>query len=301
MRRFAKLGPEHIDEITQMLRLGLGILFIVLSWNTFQASLLSSLTPAFVWNFLSLYGFQADALTSILFEGAAGFSITPEMFLSIIATAQALGGLLLLFGLGTRPISALFGLALFIPWALMFFEALPWVFREFNITPFETSIYTLENAGLAFLLLVLVNLGSGGNSLDNKLGLRWNHPLGVIWDSVGLELRFGIALTFFAGALGGYFFGAETLTVPWYLFGSIGVIVFFGFIPRFSGLACIGLIGWQLVAMLGGAANGGAALTFFAGQAPILAAAVIYSLAGGGERLRPNIRLTQTVWGRVKR
>jgi hypothetical protein len=43
----------------------------------------------------------------------------------------------------------------------------------------------------------------------------------------------------------------------------------------------------------------GLAVSVFLPQAPFLAAALIFTLAGGGNRFKPKLKLTRTMWGSI--
>lgn len=293
-----KLTGAHIDEIAQILRLGLGLTLIGAGWAALQAARAGPLTPEALWHHFGMSGEIADSLTTLFFEWLG--LLTPEAFLAFAGGLGLVGGLAVLAGLLTRPVAGLFGLAYAVPWLAGLFDALPWIWQGDDYSFLAPSFLALREPGIALLFLVLFNLGSGTNSLDNRFRLAWTIPQGTRWDTIAVQLRLALSLMLFSVGLAPVLFGEVLSPVPWYGVLFTGVLVFFGLIPRVSGLAVLVILLWGIGAALHGVSTFSGLVAALSPDAAFLGAAAVFTLAGSGERWKPKIRLTETKWGKVR-
>ena len=300
MARTIRLTAEHIDEISQILRLGLGLALIGVGLNFTSISTADNFGVAAFWAAFGESGLLTQVLTPGLFEaGGLGTYLTPALALEIASYFCFAAGAALILGLLVRVFSFLFALIYFVPWIISLIEAVPFVFNIGDFGSLAASTLTIRDVSMSLLFLVLFNLGSGAMSLDFKIGLPGTGPGRVRWDAVAIKIRLPLAFLFLGAAASDLTFGVPVYYTFPYLTLAIGVVIFFGLAPRLSGALALGVIGWHLWVVLVQVSSFGAAMDVVLPEAPFVAAAIVFMLAGGGDLLKPNIKLTRTLWGRV--
>lgn len=293
-----RLTGTHIDEIAQILRLGLGLTVLGAGWAALQATRAGEVTAEAVWLHFGISGELAETLTAFFFEWLG--LLSPPALLAFCGGLGLVGGLAVLAGLLTRPVAGFLGIFYFLPWFAGLVDAVPWIWQGDDYSFLAPGVMALREPGIALLFLVLFNLGSGTNSLDNRFRLSWAIPQGTTWDTVAVQLRLALALMLLSAGLAPVLFGESLSPVPWYGILFTGALVFFGLIPRASGVAALAILLWGIGAALHGASSFSQVVAALTPNAAFLGAAAIFTLAGSGERWKPKIRLTETRWGKVK-
>ncbi len=299
MPKRVKLSADHIDEISQILRIGLGLFLLGLGWNLVGAYQGGVDTAAGLWSALHLSGGLAAWLTVILFDGALGAVLAPETVLRFAIGLSLAGAVFLFLGFWVRFYCTLFALFYAVPWLIALVEAVPWVFDGNDYLQLRGSTMTAWQVSMAFLFYVIMRLGPGSHSLDSRFHLPWTGTKSFSWDSVAIMIRMALAILFLTATVSQLVFTDVAYQAPVWLTGFVGIMIFFGLAPRVSGALALVTIGWHLWVLLIKAASFGGAMAVFLPQTPLIAAAAIFMLAGGGEWLKPNVRLTKKTWGRI--
>jgi len=163
----------------------------------------------------------------------------------------------------------------------------------------QASFMNARDFSVALLLLVLFNIGPGSNSLDFKFGLPGTVPPGVSWDAVAFQTRMSLTVLFLTAGLSGVLFENAFYGPPWQFLLFLSVFIAFGLFSRITGAIALFAIAWHLYIVLKGVLGFDMALDVVAPEAPFIAATVIFMLAGGGDIMKPKIKLTKTLWGRT--
>jgi len=294
-----RLSAEHIDDIARIIRAGVGLAMLGVGWNLIRVYGLGDFSSDTVLAALGFTGKLKEFAAAYLLGGPVGEYVTPVLLLKgamglVLATAVFIfvGYLLRFFG-------TLFFMIYSIPWFVGLVETVPIVFHLSDLPTLEGSVTSARQMAMAMMFLVLANIGAGSHSLDFRFHLPWLLPKTLSWDAIAVQIRFGLAFLFLGAGVGELAFGVVTYTAHPYLSLAVGIMTFFGLAPRFSGTLVLADIGWLLWTNLSAVKTFGPALEVFLPQAPFIAAAVIFLMAGGGERLKPHIKLTRTMWGRV--
>ena len=298
MAQSTRLTADHLDEISQFLRLGLGLMLLVSGWGMFRLVMAGDVGADTFWDAVAVTGITRDFLAPVLFADAGSQIFTPLNLLTVFGGTTMAAGAFLLLGLLVRLFSLIFLLVYLAPWLVAVVEASLAAFGQGSFQLLHEVIGNTRDLSYALLFLVLFNIGPGSNSLDFKLGLPGTVPPGVSWNAVAFQLRMALAVLFLAGGAAEVFFGAKILAPPWEMLLFLSIFIAFALYHRISGAAAIIAIGWQLYGVLSGIGGFEQALDVFAPEAPFMAAAVVYALAGGGDTMTPRIRLTRTLWGR---
>jgi hypothetical protein len=299
MAKTVRLSAEQIDQIAQIMRAGLGLALLGVGWGLIGVYQAGDYSPDAVLGALGVTGIIKETIVTYLFSGPAGEYITPAIFLRTAMGLCLAAAIFVFAGFWLRFYGVLFAFIYGLPWLIGLVEAVPWVFDRTDLPTLAGSITSTRNLAMTMLFLVLANIGPGSRSIDFRFHLPWLVPKTLSWDAIAVQIRFGLAFLFLGAAVSELGFGVKTYSGHPYLVLAVGIFVFFGLAPRIMGALVLAAIGWHLWVNLALVTAIGPALGIFLTQAPFIAAAVIFLLAGGGEHLKPNIRLTRTMWGRV--
>lgn len=294
-----KLSADNIDEISQILRFGLGLFLLGLGWNLIEAYQPGAFSADALWSALHLSGALPGWLTALLFEGALASIFTPDLVMRFAFGLSLAAAIFLFLGFWVRFYSTLFALFYVVPWLIALVEAVPWLFDGGDYITLRGSTMTAWHISIAFLFLVLIRLGPGSHSLDSKFRMPWTGTKSFSWDSVAIMIRMALAILFLTSFASQMVFSDVVYHAQVWLTGIVGVMIFFGLAPRVSGALALLTIGWHLWVLLIQVGSFGAAMDAFLPQTPMIAAAVIFMLAGGGVWLKPNVSLTRKTWGRI--
>ena len=299
MAKTVRLSAKHIDEIAQIMRLGLGLALLGVGWDLIGVYQTGDYSAETVLAALGIKGILKNVFISYVLWGVDSDYITPINLLRASLGLSLAAAIFVFAGFWIRFYGALFFFLYSVPWLMGLYEALPWIFNMSDFQALKGPVAGASSLAMIMLFAVLANIGPGSYSLDHKFHLPGLIPKNLKWDTVAVQIRLALAFLFLGAAASGLAFGLSTYSAPPYLALAAGIMILFGLVPRFSGALALVAIGWHLWVNLVEVSAFGPALGIFLAQAPFIAAAVIFLLAGGGERLKPNIRLTRTMWGRV--
>lgn len=233
-------------QVAMMLRIGLGLVFVIGGLSKLGQLLSSASHDAMVANYMGTTGYINALFQEYLFTGALGQLITPSGFLTTLSAFELLSGIALIVGFLVRPLSLLYG---FLLWS--FVIALPTM--TVPGVAFEAETYTspaifvqIRDIALSGMMFVLLNLGAGRLSVDE---LRVpNEPMGNP-QCLALLLRFSLALPFVVGGFFGGFADIATFaTTPWIL-AVVSLLLLLGSnaTVRIASGVVIGIMAWYLV------------------------------------------------------
>ncbi|MCH7630418.1 MAG: hypothetical protein IIC07_00800 [Proteobacteria bacterium] len=295
MAKTVRLSAEQIDQIAQIMRAGLGLALLGVGWGLIGVYQAGDYSADAVLAALGIKGILKDVFSSYIL----GDYVTPVNLLRASLGLSLTAAIFIFAGFWVRFYGALFAFLYLVPWLTGLYEALPWIFFASDFQALGGPVAGAGSLALIMLFAVLANIGPGSNSIDHKFHLPGLIPKNLKWDTVGVQIRLGLSFLFLGAAVSDLVFGLPTYSTHPYLTLAAGIMIFLGLAPRFSGALALATIGWHLWVNLALVTAIGPALGIFLAQAPFIAAAVIFLLAGGGERLKPKIRLTRTMWGRV--
>jgi uncharacterized membrane protein YphA (DoxX/SURF4 family) len=229
-------GKEHqLDSIAMVLRIGLGMVFVIGGWNKLYQLLDPGLSDAIMASYLGSTGYINQFFTEYLFSGFLGTFLTPWGFLTTLSAFELVSGAMLIGGFFVRPLSLIWALLL---WS--FIVSLPVVTTP-GVAPAEAT-YTspalfvqIRDVALSGLFFLLYNIGSGKYSLDERLNTGRAVNIANTtsrWNELGLLLRVSLALPFIVA---GFFHGLDhiqTFKLPALLSVVLGLTILIGFQTR---------------------------------------------------------------------
>lgn len=295
MSERTRLTPEHLDNVAELVRIGLGLFLLGNAWVFYELLSDPNLTPAFLWDRYGIHGDVATFLTGVFFEGLA--SLKPQTFAATAFGVQVVGGLALLLGFMARYVAGFFSIVIAIIWLIHFAEVTPFVLGEGDSSHLKEPVGHLKQLGLALLFRVVTNLGSGRYSLDSKFAKRFSPAIGRSWNSIALELRSALAILFLSAAVSFTFFDQTLYAVPSWMLYLVGAMVFLGLAPRLSGSLFLVVIAWHFVLGLKGLEDISEILEFVLSEAPFIAAGVVFMVFGSGDKFQPHKKLVGKKWG----
>lgn len=286
MKLFLTGKDRQLDSAAMILRIGLGLVFVIGGWNKLYQLLDSGASDAILASYMGTAGYINQFFTDYLFSGFLGNFITPWGFLTTLSAFELISGCMLLAGFLVRHLSIVWALLL---WS--FIVSLPVVTTP-GVIPSEVT-YTspalfvqIRDVALSGLFFLLYNLGSGSFSFDQKFNTgRSIHSKNTTerWNELGLLLRISIALPFLVA---GFFHGLDhiqTFKLPALVNIILGATILVGFQTRiFASALAISMLYFilqkinidkSLIANLNG----------FKREFAFLAASLVLFHAGGGK------------------
>lgn len=282
-RPIRSLDPAVIGLL---LRVGLGLVILSGGWAKLLQLLDSARADAFVANYLSAGGYINPFFSTYLFEGTVGTVITPWLFLTGLSTLELVCGIALILGLLVRPQALLWGVMF---WT--FLAALPVVTANgaVSMAPTHTTpalLVLIRDLGLSGMFFVLFNIGAGRYSLDERLFGPGATRSVVNWDDLALLLRVSVALPLLVGGAFGGLSHIQTFSTPPAVLFPLALLLLGGVGVRAAGGAVTAIMLWHLLHLLGPASSIIALMNAFKREFAFVAAAVVLTAAGGGQRFR---------------
>lgn len=242
--------PSHLSSAEAnfaalILRLGLGSVFLIGGWWKLSRALDAERSDALVASYTADTGYINTFFEQYLF--ADGSFLTPLAFLTILSAFELISGIALLCGAFVRALSFIYA---FLLWS--FVIALPVVTAPGAVI--EGSSYfspallvQIRDVSLSGMFFVLLALGSGYYSVDQKFLRRGGSPMDINWQSYGLLLRLSVAITFIVGgAFAGYDHIKAFVNVPILLL-AIGLVMASGHLVRVAGALALLVVAWYCV------------------------------------------------------
>lgn len=291
MKSFITRSEWQPDTMAMVLRIGLGLVFIIGGWNKLYQLLDPSLSDKILSSYLGTSGYINQFFIDYLFSGPMGNILTPWSFLTTLSAFELVSGLMLAFGLFVRPLSLVWALLL---WS--FIISLPVVTTP-GVTLSDTTytspaiLVQIRDIGLSGLFFLLYNLGSGAYSLDQKRGAarlqKINSP--QQWNELGLLLRVSLALPFLVG---GFFHGLDhiqSFALPAIINIALGIVIIMGLQARIVGSLIAITMLYFILQKLNADKSLIANLNGFKRELGFLAAGIVLFHAGAGTYYVPTI------------
>ncbi len=232
------VSTTHADRIALVLRLGLGPVFIAGGWWKLSRAIDPERSEALYTRYMADNGYINAFFQQYLFT-EPGALLTPLSFLTILSAFELLCGFALLAGVFVRAVSFIFA---FLLWT--FVIALPVVTApgaEIQVSTYLSPalLVQIRDIGLSGMFFILLNLGSGAFSIDQRFFGRGAAPAEADWNVYGLLLRLSVAVVFIVG---GFFAGYDHIKtfidLP-VLMVLIGVVLASGHATRIAATATL--------------------------------------------------------------
>jgi uncharacterized membrane protein YphA (DoxX/SURF4 family) len=278
-------------SIAMILRIGLGLVFVIGGWNKLYQLLDPAMSDAILASYLGTKGYINQFFTDCLFSGMLGKVLTPWSFLTMLSAFELVSGFMLIAGFLIRPLSLVWALLL---WS--FIVSLPVVTTP-NVIPLDAT-YTspalfvqIRDVALSGLFFMLYNLGAGCCSVDEKFttGRVIQSQRSVNrWNELGLLLRVSLALPFLVA---GFFYGLnsiQTFNIPALVSVGLGLGILAGIKMRIVGAAVAITMLYFILQKLNVDKSLIANLNGFKREFAFLAASIVLFHAGGGQYYVPS-------------
>ena len=240
---------NRYDQVALMLRVGLGIVFVIGGMSKLSLLLGSSTHNGMVANYMGTSGYINTIFQQFLFPGGTDGFFNPSVFLTTLSTFELFSGIALIVGFLVRPLAILYA---FLMWT--FVVSLP----VLTVPGVEITVKTytspalfvqIRDVALSGMFFVLFNLGSGMKSVDNRF---FSQPKIINWDVLGLLLRFSLAMVFIVAGFFGGFAKIATFATWQPLLAVIGVLLIFGNdkVVRGFGVVVVAVMLWYMAQKL---------------------------------------------------
>lgn len=221
----AAYDQERANWSAMILRIGLGIVFIIGGWNKLSQLLDSARHDDLVANYTATNGYINQFFLDYLFRADGSGWLTQSGFLATLSTFELVSGILLVAGLFVRPLALVYA---FLLWT--FVMALPVTTTPGAVPDVVTFrspavLVQIRDIALSGMMFVLFNLGSGAYSLDGRFGFGDTDRAQPSWDNLGLLLRLSIAAILIVG---GVFAGGDhipTFATPRWILIILGILI----------------------------------------------------------------------------
>lgn len=278
--------------IATILRIGIGLLFIVGGWNKLYQLLYPGLVDGIVAAYTGPRGYINGFFSEFLFNGGI---VTPWGFLTALSAFELLSGLALVAGFLVRPLALIYG---FLLWS--FVVSLPVSTEEAQNYLAPAALVQIRDIGLSGMLFVLFNLGSGKRAVDNLV--FGPETASSSWGSLGLLLRLSVAIPLIVG---GVFFGMadiKTFGLPGWLLLLTGFVIASGVGIRIVASVVVAMFAYYILTKLALDKSLIANLNAIKREIAFLAASAVLAIYGGGSLFTPQdvIRRTARAFSRDK-
>ena len=277
-------GPRpHLADHALVLRIGLGLVFVIGGWSKLGQLLDPMRRAALVDTYLGPLGYVNAFFADYLFEGPLGAVLSPWGFLTALSGFELASGLALIAGFAVRPLALIYG---FLLWTFVF--ALPVATvtglpAELTAIRAPAILVQIRDIGLSGLMFALYNLGSGRLSVDAWLiGDEAAREPTLDPDWIALLARLSLAGPLLVG---GFFAGLDhiqTYGLPSLVLVVLGAAMLAGLAPRWTALAALLALGSFVLQAIDPSRSLIANLNGFKREIAFLAAAAVLASAGRG-------------------
>jgi len=279
-----KIGGNR--ETATILRIGLGLVFVIGGYNKLSQLLDPDRTAAIVGSYTGGKGYINDFFMTYLF--ADGSWLSPWSFLTALSTFELASGIALLIGLMVKPLALIYA---FLLWTFVF--SLPVVTTpgvESNVSTYTSPamFVQIRDIALSGFMFVLLALGSGRFSADSKVLTNGVNADSVNWNNLGLLLRLSLAAPLIIGGLFGNFANIATYATWQPLLLITGVLLVIGIkVREVSIIACL-IVLWFITTKLSLDKSMIANLNGFKREFAMIAACIVLVARGGGTAYTPQ-------------
>jgi len=292
----SKIGGNK--ETAAILRIGIGLVFVIGGYNKLSQLLDPERTAAIVGSYTGGKGYINEFFMNYMFTDSVW--LTPWGFLTALSTFELASGIALVIGLMVRPLALIYA---FLLWTFVF--SLPVV-----TTPgVETSVSTytspamfvqIRDIALSGFMFVLLILGSGRFSVDRKILTNGVDSETANWNHMGLLLRLSLAAPLVIGGMFGNFANITTYATAQPLLFVLGVLLIVGIRVREVAMVTFLIMLWFIANKVSLDKSLIANLNGFKREFAMLAVSLILFARGGGNSYTPRdlIRRVKYAFGR---
>ena len=270
----------HNRDVATILRIGLGLVFIIGGYSKLSQLLDPARTDAIVASYIGGKGYINDFFMNFLFSNNS--LLSRWGFLTALSTFELISGIALVIGLMVRPLALVYA---FLLWTFVF--SLPVV-----TTPgVETTVQTytspamfvqMRDIALSGFMFTLLMLGSGRFSVDQLILKRGVNSEDASWNNLGLLLRLSLAAPLIIGGMFGGYPQISTFATFQPVLLILGVLLIVGVQTRVAAAVTAGVMLWFMATKLDFDKSAIANLNGFKREFAFLAVGIVIGIRGGG-------------------
>ncbi len=273
-------------ETATILRIGLGLVFIIGGYNKLSQLLDPDRTAAIVGSYTGGKGYINDFFMNYLFADSSWLS--PWSFLTALSSFELLSGVALLIGLMVKPLALIYA---FLLWTFVF--SLPVVTTpgvESTVSTYTSPamFVQIRDISLSGFMFVLLALGSGLFSADSKLLTNGVNAKSVNWDNLGLLLRLSLAAPLIIGGMFGDFANIATYATFQPLLLLLGIALVAGVRVQLAAAVTLLVMLWFIAGKLSLDKSVIANLNGFKREFAMIAVCMVLAARGGGAAYTPK-------------
>ena len=269
-----------------ILRIGMGLVFVIGGYNKLSQLLSSEHSLAIVQSYTGASGYINEFFLNYLFSDNSWLS--PWGFLTALSTFELISGIALCIGLMVRPLALVYA---FLLWSFVFslpVVTTPGVALEIKTYTSPAIFVQIRDIALSGIMFVLLILGSGRFSFDSKIlknGVVSEH---ANWNNLGLLLRLSLAAPLLIGGFFANFANIATFATFQPLLILLGLALLFGIKVREAAALVALVMLWFMLTKLNVDKSLIANLNGFKREFALLAAALVIVLRGSGISYTPS-------------
>lgn len=274
------MNQKNIDLTALLLRVGLGLVFVIGGTSKLNLLLDSATQANMVANYMGTTGYINELFQDYLFSDGL---LTPWAFLTALSAFELFSGIALILGFMVRPLALLYAFLLWTFVVSLPVDTVPGASVGVSTYTSPAIFVQIRDITLSGMMFVLFNLGAGLKSLDQKFT---KHVTQVDWDTLGLLLRFSLGLTFVvAGFFAGYAKIPNFATYQIILIVIALLLIFAdGPLIKAAGVTCVMVMVWFVLQKISLDKSLIANLNGFKREFALAAAGAVIAMFGGGKR-----------------
>ena len=285
-----KLGGNK--ETATILRVGLGLVFVIGGYSKLSQLLDPDRTAAIVGSYTGGTGYINEFFMNYLFADSSW--ISPWSFLTALSAFELFSGIALVVGLLVRPLALIYA---FLLWTFVF--SLPVVTTP-GVEP-AVKTYTspamfvqIRDIALSGIFFALLAIGSGRFSIDSVILRNGVNTENVNWNNMGLLLRLSLAAPLIIGGMFGDYANIATYATFQPLLVVLGVLLIIGVRVREAAIAVFLVMLWFIASKISLDKSLIANLNGFKREFAMLGVSIVLLARGGGTAYTPG-ELIQTI------
>lgn len=285
MQQWLRANPQpNADRVALMLRVGLGLVFVIGGYSKLSQLLDPSRSDAMVALYMGPAGYINAFFSGYLFEGALGSVLTPWGFLTTLSAFELLSGIALIIGLLVRPLALLYG---FLLWS--FVIALPVVTTGGVVVESKTYLspallVQIRDVALSGLMFTLFNCAPGLASIDRRIFGKKLNGLHFDWDNLGLLTRLSLAAPLLVGGCFAGLDHIQSFAAAPLLLIVLGLALAGGIGVRLIGMVVVAVMLWFMLTKIKADASLIANLNGFKREFAFIGAGLVLAWLGGGRK-----------------
>ncbi len=275
-----QLNQHSLNMTALLLRVGLGLVFVIGGISKLNLLLDASTQAAMVANYMGTSGYINELFQDFLFSGGR---LSPRTFLTALSSFELLSGIALISGFLVRPLALLYA---FLLWSFVVslpVDTVPGASVGVDTYTSPAIFVQIRDITLSGMMFVLFNLGSGYKSIDQRLRTE---NLTVNWDALGLLLRLSLGVTFIIAGLFGDYAKIQSFATYQPLLLALGGLLIFAEnqLLKATAVVCTGVLVWYILQKLSFDKSLIANLNGVKREFALLAASIVLALFSGGAR-----------------